>query len=1009
MKLKFGFLNILFLLFSHIIIAQVSSDPQYPVATEPVTIYFDATGTALEGYTGDLYAHTGVFLEGLSGWQHVIGQWGDNNTQPKLTRISTDHYKLDITPSINSFYGVADGETVTSINFVFRSADGNTQSTDLSVDVYQDTGQIRILSPDTNSVYSIGDTVDFEAVALFADSIKIYEADTLFAAVDTNTLSVQQIVSVQGKNNFTVVAFNSTDTLTTDSYYFVRKNNIIQDLPAGIDVGITYLSDTSVILCLYAPGKQFMFVKGDFNDWQFSEQYQMNETPDSSYFWIQINGLTPQVEYAYQFNVDGQFDIADPYCDKILDPWNDQYIPESTYPNLKPYPTGKTEGIVSVLETGQTPYNWKIQNFNRPDKKDLIVYELLVRDFTDARNYQALIDTLSYLKNLGINAIELMPVNEFEGNISWGYNPDFYFALDKAYGTKDKFKEFVDSCHSKVIAVIMDMVYNHSYGQSPLVQLYLDRNTWKVTPDNPWYNVDAPNPDYSWGYDFNHESPATKAFVEKNLRYWLAQYNIDGFRFDFSKGFTNTPGNGWAYDQSRINILETYYDTINNVSNGAYLILEHFCENSEEKVLANYGMMLWANLNYAYSQASMGYQDGSDFSWISYLNRAWNNPYAVGYMESHDEERMMYRNLNWSESNGSYDIKDTLTALDRVKLSAALFLTIPGPKMLWQFEELGYDYSIDYCSNGNIDESCRTSEKPVRWDYYENESRNLLFLTIKDLIRLRKELKISNCTDFTIDASSMVKQIVLNNDTSAVIIGNFDVKTQTAEILFPQTGDWYEYYSGDTLNANNDSITLAPGEYRIYTDYKLEAPELPNTPVVSNVKIVGDLNVGDTVSVTYDYSDAENDTEGNTLIQWYSFTNQDGDGKTAIEGATNADLKLTNDLIAKYIACEVTPVAQSIAMPIGKPKMSKIVGPIINAVRTTSIAPNPVITSVQFRFVKDYSRIIVTDVSGKIVDNIDVQGRDMITRDYSNLEAGVYLVKMFSEWSTFEGKFIKWK
>src|SRR5688572_22795370 len=139
-------------------------------------------------------------------------------------------------------------------------------------------------------------------------------------------------------------------------------------------------------------------------------QFQMNKTPDGSYYWLTIHGLTANVEYAFQYLVDNTIYIADPYSEKILDPWNDQYIPAATYPGLKAYPSSTNvaagrNGIVSVLQTCSTPYNWQVKQFTKPDKKNLVIYELLVRDFGDARNYQMLIDTMSYFKRLGINAI----------------------------------------------------------------------------------------------------------------------------------------------------------------------------------------------------------------------------------------------------------------------------------------------------------------------------------------------------------------------------------------------------------------------------------------------------------------------------------------------------------------------------------------------------------------------------------------------------------------------------
>lgn len=273
-----------------------------------------------------------------------------------------------------------------------------------------------------------------------------------------------------------------------------------------------------------------------------------------------------------------------------------------------------------------------MQNFQVPEKEKLVIYEVLIRDFTDNGDIKTITDTLDYFVRLGVNAIELMPINEFEGNDSWGYNPSFYFAPDKAYGTMNDYKEFIDACHERGIAVIIDMVLNHSYGESPLVQMYLDGS--KPAANNPWYNVshNMQNPDAQWGYDFNHESPYTQELVDLILEYWITEFKVDGFRFDFTKGFTNTPygPSSWAseYDASRIAILKRIADKVWSVKEDALVIFEHLAENTEEKVLADYGILLWGNMNYNFSEAVMGYHDEgkSDFNWSSYKNRNWNEP-----------------------------------------------------------------------------------------------------------------------------------------------------------------------------------------------------------------------------------------------------------------------------------------------------------------------------------------------------------------------------------------------
>lgn len=802
----------------------ITTNPEFPVPSQQVIVIFDATGTDLEGYTGNLYAHTGVTIEGVGQWQYVIGSWGNNTEQPQLTSLGNDKWQLDISPSINNFYSVSEGEIVTELCFVFRSADGGTQSSDLFTDVYSET-DINITSPDSTQIFSINDNISINAVSIFATSMSLYINNNFITTETGNQLTYDYTALTSGTNTIIIEADDGTTTIQKESHFFVRGDNNIADLPSSdLKDGINYIDDNKVTLVLYAPGKSFVFVKGSFDNWNLSLSDQMNQTPDGNRYWITLTGLTAGQEYIYQYIIDGTLTIADPYCDKILDPWNDQYISSSTYPNLISYPADKTSGIASIFQTAQTPYSWTVENFTKPNIENLVIYELHIRDFIAAHDYNTLTDTINYLKNLGINAIELMPVNEFEGNSSWGYNPDFYFAPDKYYGSKNTLKEFINTCHENNIAVIMDIVLNHSYGQSPLVQMYFDPNAgdWgQPAAENPWYNQTSPNTDFSWGYDFNHESPDTKVFVKRVCDYWLTEYKFDGFRFDFTKGFTNTPGNGWAYDASRIAILEDYADHIRATSPEAYVILEHFTENSEEKELSDYGMMIWGNINYNYAQAAMGWNSDWDFSWTSFQQRGWNNPNLVSYMESHDEERMMFRNKNYGNSSGSYNIRDEATALRRAELAGAFFFTVPGPKMIWQFEELGYDISID--------DPCRVCEKPILWNYYNEQNRKKLYNYFKIFINLKKNYPVFSTDDYDIDFSGNIKQIVLRSpNLNVVILGNFDVSEQYKIPDFSASSVWYDYYTHEQYTAGN-SIILSAGEYKIFTSEMLEMPDTPES------------------------------------------------------------------------------------------------------------------------------------------------------------------------------------
>ncbi len=820
----------------------ITADPPFPTANGQVVITFDATqgSGGLAGYSGTVYAHTGVITnQSTSGsdWKYVKADWGVNIPDCKMVKIGNDLWQLTISPSIRDYYGVPANETIEKMAFVFRSeSEVNGQwlegKTETGGDIFYDVStsglnvqftlpaQFPLIVEENDIVNIAGNSSDADSTLLFVDNVKVY-------STTSNSFSYTLTATGGGTHWVKAEAINSTTSVADSFYYYVRRPVTVAERPDGVVDGINYIDASTVVLSLYAPEKNYVFAIGDFNDWQVNDEGYMNQTPDGKHFWIQISNLTPKKEYVFQYFIDGQIRIGDPYADKVSDPWNDQYISNETYPNLIQYPAGKTSGIATVLQTDQDPYPWQNTGFTPPVKEHLTVYELLIRDFVEKHDFSTLKDTLDYLQRLGINAIELMPVSEFEGNSSWGYNPNYYFAPDKYYGPKDTFKAFVDECHSRNIAVIMDMVLNHAYNTNPMAMEYWDAENNRPAANNPWFNTTSPNPDYSWGNDFNHESPQTQAFVDTVNRYWMREYHIDGFRFDFTKGFTNTPGDGSGYDQSRINILERMASKIWEDKPNAMVILEHFTANSEETILSNYGMMLWGNSNYNYNEATMGYFDNnkSDFSWISYKKRGWSQPNVMGYMESHDEERLMFKNITYGNGDGSYQIKQLPTALKRMELAGAFFFTIPGPKMIWQFGERGFDYSINWpCMDG----SCRTDPKPSRWDYLDDPNRKHLYFTWKALIDLKDTLSLFETSNYDMNVSTPQKRIRLTSPSlSMVIIGNFDVKEGSINPDFYSTGKWYDYLSGSEIEVTNiaDPITLQAGEFRIYTDKKLNTPD----------------------------------------------------------------------------------------------------------------------------------------------------------------------------------------
>ncbi|TAH02392.1 MAG: 1,4-alpha-glucan-branching protein [Sphingobacteriales bacterium] len=816
-------------------------EPAFPPADEPVTFTYDATkgSSALKDLAGDVFVHTGVITDKSTSpydWKYVKSSEFNKPVEvTKLTNLGNNKFKFTLTPK--QFYNVPAGENILKLAMVFRNADGskegkNTDRSDIYLPLYNKNElNVRFTNPESQPLYlavptvkiqMVGEELVVVAVASKVSNLTLQLNGTNFGtANDAVKISATAKILTTGKQTLSVTAIAGGETKTSSFDFVINGTVVTEALPAGATDGVTFINGgKSAIFNLYAPGKQFAYLIGDFNQWTSEPAYFMKKTPDGNRFWVQVVNLDAGTEYAYQYQVDASLTIADPYCQKVLDPWNDIFIPVSTYPNLKKYPTGKTSGIVSVMQYNPNPYPWKVNNFARPNKNKLVIYELHLRDFIAKANYITLTDTLDYLSNLGVNAIELMPFNEFEGNDSWGYNPSFYFAPDKYYGTKNNLKAFIDECHSRGIAVIMDMVLNHSFGQSPMVQLYFDASVGKPASNNPWFNPVATHP-YSVGYDFNHESQATQYFTKNVLKFWMQEYKIDGYRFDLSKGFTqkNSGTDGGAvgpwgeYDASRIAIWKNYNDYMKSIdANNFYVILEHFAADAEERELAAQGMMLWNNVNHNFIEGTMGFTAGSDLSRSIYTTHGFTDASGlITYMESHDEERMMFKNLKYGNSAGSYSVKDVNTALKRQELAAAFLFTTPGPKMIWQFGELGYDISID--------ENGRTGKKPILWNYKTISQRKNLYAMFAKFIKLKTKNDIFNTSNIQHSLNGAVKTITLKSaDNNVVVVGNFDVVDRTANIEFPQNGQWIDFVSGSVINVSGTlSKTLAPGQYYIYS------------------------------------------------------------------------------------------------------------------------------------------------------------------------------------------------
>ncbi len=853
---KFVLISI-FIFFSIYSNAQLLSiDIAFPTDASTIVVTMDAAkgNKGLLGHTpADVYVHTGVITNlstTNSDWKYVKFNQNFNqpNAQLQATSLGGNKWQFTIA-NIRAYYGVPVGETILKVSILFRSGNGgkvqrNIDGSDMYIQVYPvGVFAAKFVSPALQPTFNpVPEPINIISPA----SIPVTVATTTNANITINYNALQigntpAGTTVNGTANvlagatceqrITFEAVGSSTIKDTLNFFIAPAVYPTGARPSGLRDGITYENNnTEAVLILYAPLKNKVSVVGDFSNW--IQTCNTVLTKDGDYFWVRLTGLTSGAQYRYQYLVDDSIAVADPYSQLILDPNNDNFISTTTYPNRPAYPTGKANGIVGVLSPGETPFVWTDGAYVRPAKKDLIIYELLMRDFTAAQNWQTLKDTLPYLIRLGVNAIKLMPINEFEGNNSWGYNPFYFFALDKAYGTKNAFKEFINAAHNNGIAVIQDIAFNHATGLSPLAAMWWNSASNQPAANNPYFYQTAQH-DFNVFNDFNHNVTPTRTHVERFIEHWLTEYKIDGFRWDLSKGFTtnNTIGNigAWnSFNQGRIDIWQNYYNKMQSVSAGSYCILEHLGNNDEEAELAKRGMLLWGKMTDQFTANVMGNSGSSDINNAYWKNRSfWNDPFLddkpglITYAESHDEERVMYRALNESTPFSSVALGNLNYALARTEAMAAILMAIPGPKMIWQFGELGYDFSIN--SSGG-----RTNPKPVRWDYYQVTNRRRLYEVYAAMNNLRKQkldafnrTTISSGTSF---GSNLWKSVVINHTSlKLVVVANFHNSQQTQSVTFPTAGTYYDYTRGGTFTGfgTPQNVTLNAGEYRVWIDQNI--------------------------------------------------------------------------------------------------------------------------------------------------------------------------------------------
>lgn len=795
--------------------------------TGPVTIIFNPTqgNKGMVGATA-CYAHTGY-----NNWTGAP-EWRSALDKHKMTKNTEGNWELSMPNGLYEYYGITPQTNVTRLCFVFNDGKNGTKEGkdanggDIFVKLAESGLQVQMTSS-MAELSIIGQQVTLNCNATETADLKLLlNGETIQTGSGTKLVYTTTLSNI-GTNTFEFTASANGITQTTQLKTYVCHLSPEEKRPAGLKMGITYDNSPSIAtLCTFAAGCQTpnnpsilehakaVYVVGSFNQWKINENYLMKR--DGNYFWLKLTGLVPELEYTYQYLVlraDGKVvRISDLYSTRVKEG------------------VSGANGYATILQTQVPAYKWSDEtlHFKRPNKNNLVIYELWVYDHTANKNLKGLLNQLDYYKQLGINCIELMPINEFDGNQSWGYSPNHYFAIDNQYGKPNDLKVFVDSCHKNGIAVVLDLVLNHSTGNNPMNKLYPYGDDLKY---NPWFNVTAPHPDNVYE-DWNHDFEPTHQMMIDILKFWMEEYKVDGYRLDLSHGLC-----GKKYNAVE-NLIDYYTKAVQPL--GGYMMLEHWGSSmgTDRPKLVNAGMMCWENTCNAFQQVTMGWLKDGDA-----LNNANKDNY-VSYCENHDEERCFFKAKKWG--NGTLQT-DEAARIKRIPLVLGFQAMLNGPQLFYHFAEVGSElgkfqsktgaigkedgenppcaYGATTCQDYNYKMDPKEIYK-MTWTQ-ETTARTNAMLQLGKIIKLRTKylptIFEGNPTTYLLGGGVKVRSIQWGNDV--LVVGNFSASEENTYTI--PAGTWYDYLNNNQrVTASN--ISLTPGDIRVFV----------GTPIVTDINEV---------------------------------------------------------------------------------------------------------------------------------------------------------------------------
>ncbi len=557
---------------------------------------------------------------------------------------------------------------------------------------------------------------------------------------------------------------------------------------------------------LTAPHKPAVHLIGDFNRWH--PRATPMTTDGAGLFWVTVP-LQGPTEYRFLVTMDEtgkQVAVADPYAREIR--WDGQ--------------------IPKALLGAEPAYTWHDAAWRRPALRDLTIYELCVRDFAGEKegggarfgDFAGVQAKLDHLARLGINAIELMPISEFPGDSSWGYNPVFYMAPKWLYGRPNALKTLVDAAHQRGIAVILDLVFNHAWGDQPYYLMYppLFGPGGQELPDrNPFFHHHHNGHANGWGgLDWDHSSSYTLAYMQDTVRFWLGEYHMDGFRFDWLGGVEYDPWQPQRDGFDPFSGIAPIARAAREAAPDCYQIGEYWPINGTNPAKTAAKLVRQTEIDAVWNGAF--HHTLEDCLFQTWQWERQDMPRNLGgfraqgfdradqiinYVASHDERRPEHEVQFWgahiTEANPQLAARYATRwhlALQKARLGLAVLFTSPGVPMLLAGQEFGEDSprTIDFW--------------PLDWKKLRLPEGRGQFEFLQKLIRLRREHPALRSDGIEYYADDFVRFKVIRykrwdgKGDVAVVAANFDSVTHTIGLGFPHDGLWVDELTGRRFQIN---------------------------------------------------------------------------------------------------------------------------------------------------------------------------------------------------------------